>query len=133
MVPATSGGRSAPGGPGPGPKAATVSEIARPVGLCILAGLREIGGGFLVWRWWREGVSVAGGFAGACALVLYGVVPTHRPAHFGRVYAACSGWFVVLPLLWGWAVGRMPPDRYDLAGAAPCLLGVALSMHAPRG
>ena len=65
-------------------------------------------------------------------LVLYGFVPTYQPAHFGRVYAAYGGVFVVLSLIWGWAVDRVSPDRYDVAGVGLCLAGVALMMYAPR-
>jgi small multidrug resistance family-3 protein len=39
---------------------------------------------------------------------------------------------VVLSLLWGWAVDRIGPDRYDLLGAGLCLAGVAVIMYAPR-
>ena len=62
-----------------------------------------------------------------------GLIPTYQAAHFGRVYAAYGGVFVVLSLLWGWGVDRVAPDRYDLAGAALCLLGVAVIMYMPRG
>ena len=65
-------------------------------------------------------------------LVLYGFVPTYQPAHFGRVYAAYGGVFVVLSLLWGWRIDRASPDRYDVAGMCLCLAGVALMMYAPR-
>ncbi|MGH7264915.1 MAG: YnfA family protein [Candidatus Rokuibacteriota bacterium] len=106
--------------------------IARSVALFLLAGLCEIGGGYLVWQWWRNGASRAIGLLGAVTLVLYGIVPTYQPAHFGRVYAAYGGWFVVLSILWGWAVDSLPPDRYDLLGAALCLAGVSVIMYAPR-
>jgi small multidrug resistance family-3 protein len=65
-------------------------------------------------------------------LVLYGVIPTYQPAHFGRVYAAYGGVFVILSVVWGWAVDGIAPDRYDWIGAALCLLGVGLMMYAPR-
>ena len=53
---------------------------------------------------------------GAVVLVLYGVIPTLQPAHFGRVYAAYGGIFIVLSLLWGWRVDEISPDRFDLIG-----------------
>jgi len=59
----------------------------------LVAGLCEIGGGYLVWRWLREGKSLWYGVLGAIILILYGVIPTLQPAHFGRVMppmAACS-------------------------------------------
>jgi drug/metabolite transporter superfamily protein YnfA len=49
-------------------------------------------------------------------LFLYGVVPTLQPAHFGRVYAAYGGVFVVLSLFWGWWIDGRMPDRADVVG-----------------
>jgi small multidrug resistance family-3 protein len=106
--------------------------VARSVLLFLLAGLCEIGGGYLVWQWWRNGAHWSLGALGAAVLVLYGVVPTYQPAPFGRAYAAYGGWFVVLSLAWGWAVDGAAPDRWDGAGALLCLLGVAVMMYAPR-
>ena len=78
-------------------------EIARSILLFLLAGLCEIGGGYLVWLWLREGRSVWLGLIGGIVLVLYGIIPTLQPAafNFGRVYAAYGGAFIVLSLLWG--------------------------------
>lgn len=70
----------------------------------ISAGLCEIGGGYLIWLWLREGKSSWFGIAGAIILILYGIVPTFQPAHFGRVYAAYGGIFVVLSIFWGWKI-----------------------------
>ena len=89
----------------------------------LLAGLAEIGGGYLVWY----------GLVGGVVLIAYGVIPTFQPeASFGRVYAAYGGIFVVLALLWGWQVDRKTPDLYDWIGAVICLLGIAVIMWAPR-
>ena len=85
-------------------------NVARSVLLFLVAGLCEIGGGYLVWRWWRNGAPPAVGVVGALLLVLYGIVPTYQPAGFGRVYAAYGGWFVVLSLLWGWGIDGIAPD-----------------------
>ncbi|HYB71308.1 MAG TPA: YnfA family protein [Candidatus Bathyarchaeia archaeon] len=101
-------------------------------GLFVLAGLAEIGGGYLMWQWWRQGRPWPLGLLGALALIAYGIVPTYQAAHFGRVYAAYGGAFVVLSLLWGFAIDRIAPDRYDLLGAGLCLAGVAVIMYAPR-
>lgn len=107
-------------------------EILRSIGLFVLAGLLEIGGGYGVWQWWRGGATVWLAVAGALALILYGIVPTYQSESFGRTYAAYGGWFIVLSLAWGWAIDHVAPDRYDVAGAALCLLGVAVIMYAPR-
>ncbi|HMH75700.1 MAG TPA: YnfA family protein, partial [Candidatus Udaeobacter sp.] len=109
-----------------------VGALLSSVALFLLAGLAEIGGGYLVWLWWREGRPWPLGLVGAVVLVLYGLIPTYQAAHFGRVYAAYGGVFVVLSLLWGWTIDRVSPDRYDLAGVCLCLAGVAVIMYAPR-
>ena len=106
--------------------------VTKSILLFILAGLCEIGGGYLLWQWWRSEASWPAGFLGAMILVLYGIVPTYQSAHFGRVYAAYGGWFVVLSILWGWSVDRSVPDRYDLLGGLVCLTGVAIIMYWPR-
>ncbi len=105
---------------------------AKSITLFIFAGLLEIGGGYLVWRWWRSGAPLLVGVLGAAALVAYGIVPTYQPAHFGRVYAAYGGWFVVLSLLWGWAVDNTAPDRFDIIGGAIYIAGVVVIMYWPR-
>ncbi|HEY3376358.1 MAG TPA: YnfA family protein [Armatimonadota bacterium] len=101
----------------------------------LLSGVCEIGGGYLVWVWLREGKSVGYALAGAVLLVLYGVVPTLQPASagFGRVYAAYGGIFIAMSLLWGWRIDRVAPDRFDIIGGAVALLGVAIIMYMPRG
>jgi small multidrug resistance family-3 protein len=108
-------------------------NVARSIGLFIAAGLAEIGGGYLIWRWLREGAPVVVGVAGAIILVVYGVIPTlQRSSDFGRIYAAYGGVFVVASLLWGWGVNGMRPDRYDWTGAAVVLAGVGIIYFAPR-
>lgn len=110
-------------------------ELARSASLFLIAGLCEIGGGYLVWIWLREGKSVWLGLIGGIVLVLYGVIPTLQPAafNFGRVYAAYGGVFIVLSLLWGWQVDKKTPDPFDLIGAFICMVGVAVIMYWPRG
>jgi small multidrug resistance family-3 protein len=106
--------------------------IVQSTALFLVAGLCEISGGYLVWQWWRSGAPWIVGVVGAAILFLYGIVPTYQTAHFGRVYAAYGGWFVVLSMLWGWGIDRIVPDRYDAAGGLLCVIVVAVIMYAPR-
>lgn len=46
--------------------------------------------------------------------------------------AAYGGVFVAGSLAWGIVVDRFRPDGWDYAGAAICLLDVALIRYAPR-
>lgn len=107
-------------------------EQSRSVFYFALAGLFEIGGGYLVWLWLREGKSVWFGLLGGVVLCLYGVIPTLQPAHFGRVYAAYGGIFIVLSILWGWKIDKIAPDRFDLIGGLISLAGVFVIMYWPR-
>jgi small multidrug resistance family-3 protein len=107
-------------------------ENIRSLLLFLTAGLCEIGGGYLVWLWLREGKSVWLGLVGGVVLILYGVVPTLQTAGFGRVYAAYGGVFIVLSLLWGWGFDGMRPDRFDIIGALICAIGVGVIYYAPR-
>jgi small multidrug resistance family-3 protein len=71
--------------------------------------------------------------AGIVALAAYGFVATLQDdANFGRVLAAYGGIFVAGSLAWGVVVDGFRPDRWDLAGAALCLVGVSVIMFAPR-
>jgi small multidrug resistance family-3 protein len=102
------------------------------LGLFVLAGLCEIGGGYLVWLWLREGKPIGYALGGAVILILYGVIPTFQPAHFGRVYAAYGGMFIVLALLWGWGMAGTRPDRFDILGGLICFVGMSVIMYWPR-
>nr|WP_281934221.1 YnfA family protein [Paenibacillus tyrfis] len=107
--------------------------MVQAVILFILAGLAEIGGGYLVWLWLREGRAIGYGLVGALILVVYGIIPTLQSfPSFGRVYAAYGGVFVVLSVLWGWGIDKKAPDVYDWLGMSLCLAGVAVMLYAPR-
>ena len=75
----------------------------------ILAGLCEIGGGYLIWLWLRDSGSFWIAILGGIILVLYGIVATFQPANFGRVYAAYGGVFIVMAIIWGWQVDSSRP------------------------
>jgi small multidrug resistance family-3 protein len=94
-----------------------MTTIVTSVALFILAGLCEIGGGYLVWQSWRTGAWWLAGLAGTALLVGYGFVPTYQAAHFSRVYAPYGGAFIMLAVFWESGVGHIAPDRYDLSVA----------------
>jgi small multidrug resistance family-3 protein len=106
----------------------------RSIALFVLAAVAEIGGAWLVWQGVREDRGLAFIGAGIVALGLYGFVATLQPdADFGRILAAYGGVFIVGSLAWGRVFDGYRPDRFDLVGAALCLVGVAVIMYAPRG
>jgi small multidrug resistance family-3 protein len=107
--------------------------LVKSVLLFVVAALAEIGGAWLIWQGVREHRGLAWIGGGVLALGLYGFVATLQPdAHFGRILAAYGGVFVAGSLAWGMVADKFEPDRWDLAGAAICLGGVAVIMYAPR-
>lgn len=99
----------------------------------LLAGIAEIGGGYLVWLYMRDDKSPLYLLAGAIILILYGIIPTFQPeASFGKVYAAYGGVFIALSILWAWLIDGLRPDMYDIIGGLVCLVGVYIIMYAPR-
>ena len=99
----------------------------------LFAGFCEIGGGYLIWLWLKEGKSIWFAMGGAILLMLYGIAATLQPTTFGRAYAAYGGIFIALSLLWGWAIDGVKPDSLDWVGFSLTLLGVGVMMYFPRG
>ncbi|WKD85868.1 hypothetical protein KCTC32516_01215 [Polaribacter huanghezhanensis] len=107
-------------------------SVLKSIPLFILAGFCEIGGGYLIWIWLKEGKSVWYGVIGGIILALYGVVATFQTQNFARVYATYGGVFIVMSLLWSMKFDNYSPDKYDIIGALIALLGVAIIYYAPR-
>jgi small multidrug resistance family-3 protein len=110
----------------------SVNKIILSVFLFFLAGICEIGGGYLVWLWLREGMGWIYGALGGFVLFLYGIVPTFQSTHFHRVYAAYGGIFIAMALLWGWIFDGVTPDSFDLIGSLVAVVGVVIIFYAPR-
>lgn len=107
--------------------------ILNAIILFILAGVAEIGGGYLIWQCLRGGYPWYWGLVGGFILAIYGIIATFQTfPSFGRVYAAYGGVFIVLSLLWGWGIDKKSPDLYDWIGAAICLVGASVILFAPR-
>ena len=98
----------------------------------LVAGLCEIGGGYLVWLWLRDGMSWMLGVLGGFVLFAYGIVPTFQPSHFHRIYSAYGGIFIVMALLWGWIFQGIRPDTFDIIGSIISLIGVIIIFYMPR-
>lgn len=106
--------------------------LVKTILIFILAGLCEIGGGYLIWIAVREGKSPWYAALGAIILILYGYIATLQTSNFARVYATYGGFFIVLSLLWAWKFDRFVPDKFDIVGAIVVLVGVAIIYYAPR-
>ena len=98
------------------------------------AALAEIGGCFAFWAWLRLGRSMGWAVPGLASLALFAYLLTLVESEAaGRAYAAYGGIYVAASIGWLWAVEGHRPDRFDLAGGAICLVGMAVILFAPRG
>jgi small multidrug resistance family-3 protein len=97
------------------------------------AALAEIAGCFSFWAWLKLGKSAWWLLPGLLALALFAWLLTLiDSAAAGRAFAAYGGVYIVASLGWMWLVEKVPPDRFDLTGAALCLAGAAVIVAAPR-
>jgi drug/metabolite transporter superfamily protein YnfA len=110
------------------------SNIALSIGLFIIAGLFEIGGGYLMWIGLRDKVFPALCITfGAMVLVVYGIIPTFQPfGSFGRTFAVYGGFFIVLSYVWAAVVDGFRPDKGDIIGATIAIIGVCIAWFWPR-
>ena len=98
------------------------------------AALAEIGGCFAFWACLRLGRPVWWIGPGLAALARFAFLLTLVESEAaGRAYAAYGGVYVAASILWLWAVEGHRPDRFDIAGGAICLVGMAVILFAPRG
>jgi len=100
----------------------------------IAAAFAEIGGCFAFWAWLRLGKTPLWLGPGLASLVLFAWLLTRIDAGFaGRAYAAYGGIYILASLVWMWGVEGARPDRWDIAGAALCLIGAGIILFGPRG
>lgn len=98
------------------------------------AALAEIAGCFAFWAWLRLGKSVWWLIPGVASLILFAYLLTLvESSAAGRAYAAYGGVYVAASLAWLWTAEGVRPDRWDLAGAALCLIGALVIIAGPRG
>lgn len=99
-----------------------------------LAALAEIAGCFAFWAWWKLDRSPLWLVPGILSLALFAWLLTLVPSDAaGRAYAAYGGAYIAASLTWLWLIEGQRPDRFDLTGAAICLVGAAVILLPSRG
>ena len=95
--------------------------------------MAEIAGCFAFWAWLRLDRSALWIVPGMAALAVFALLLTRIDAAFaGRAYAASGGVYIAASLAWLALVEGVRPDRWDLIGAAVCLVGAAIILFGPR-
>ena len=99
----------------------------------IAAALAEIAGCFSFWAWWRLEKSPLWLAPGLVSLALFGfLLALVDTSAAGRAYAAYGGIYIAASLAWLWLVEGVRPDRWDLSGAALCIVGASVILLAPE-
>lgn len=99
----------------------------------VLAAFAEIAGCFSFWAWLRLGRSPIWVAPGIASLTVFAWLLTRVDGDAaGRAYAAYGAVYICASLGWLWAVESTRPDRWDIIGAAVCLVGAGIILLGPR-
>lgn len=101
-------------------------DLLRLTALFAITALAEIVGCYLPWLVLRQGRSMVLLFPAVISLALFVWLLTLHPAAAGRTYAAYGGMYITVALLWLRFVDGVALTRWDLAGAAIALMGMAI-------
>lgn len=100
--------------------------LVRVTALFVVTAVAEILGCYLAYLWLRHGRSAWLLAAAAASLALFAWLLALHPGPPGRTYAAYGAVYVATAVLWLALVDGQRPDRWDLAGVAVSLLGMAI-------
>lgn len=101
-------------------------ELFKITALFVLTAVAEIIGCYLPWLVLKQGKSLWLLLPAAAALALFAWLLTLHPTAAGRTYAAYGGVYVATALVWLHVVDGVALSRWDIAGAAIVLVGMAL-------
>lgn len=106
-------------------------DMARLAGLFALTALAEIVGCYLPWLALKQGRTMWLLVPAAASLALFAWLLTLHPSAAGRTYAAYGGMYIAIALLWLRIVDGVALTRWDMAGAALALCGMAVIAFQP--
>jgi small multidrug resistance family-3 protein len=97
------------------------------------AAVAEIAGCFAFWAVFRLDRSLLWLIPGFLLLALFAYLLTLVETDAaGRAYAAYGGIYIGASLAWLWLVEGIRPGRWDLVGAAICIVGASVILFGPR-
>lgn len=110
-----------------------MTELLRVGALFGITALAEIAGCYLPWLVLKQGRSAWLLVPAALSLALFAWLLTLHPSAAARTYAAYGGMYIAVALAWLRVVDGVALTRWDLAGAALALAGMAVIALQPRG
>ncbi len=108
-------------------------ELLRVAGLFAITAVAEIVGCYLPWLFIKQGKSAWLLLPAAISLGLFAWLLTLHPHAAGRTYAAYGGVYIAVALVWLHWVEGVALTRWDVAGAAVALVGMAIIALQPSG
>ena len=107
--------------------------MIRDYAFYVLAAVAEIAGCFSFWAWLKMGKPAWVIAPGLISLAAFAWFLTRVESEFaGRAYAAYGSIYIVASVVWLFLVENRMPDRWDILGAAVCLIGGGIILFAPR-
>ncbi|AEC20568.1 Transporter [Pusillimonas sp. T7-7] len=101
-------------------------ELLRLALLFAITAFAEIVGCYLPWLVIKQGKSALLLIPAVLSLALFAWLLTLHPTAAGRTYAAYGGMYIAIALLWLRFVEGVSLTRWDIAGAAIALTGMAV-------
>lgn len=100
--------------------------LFKVAGLFALTAVAEIVGCYLPWLVVKQGKPLWLLLPAALSLAVFAWLLTLHPTAAGRTYAAYGGMYIAVALLWLYFVDGVALTRWDVAGAAVALVGMAI-------
>lgn len=107
-------------------------DLLKTLGLFVITALAEIVGCYLPYLWLKQGKPAWLLVPAAISLGLFAWLLTLHPTASGRVYAAYGGVYIMVAVLWLWAVDGVQPTVSDWVGVAVSVAGMAIIMYGSR-
>lgn len=99
----------------------------------VLAAFFEIFGCFAFWNYFKLNHTIYWLFPGILSLLVFAFSLTKVQTEFaGRAYAIYGGIYIAASLFWLYLIEHQPPDKWDLLGAALCIVGAVVILFMPR-
>ena len=103
-----------------------MGHLVRTAGLFVVTALAEILGCYMTYLWLRQDRSSWLLVPAAASLAVFAWLLTLHPGPAARTYAAYGAVYVATAIAWLAIVDGQRPDRWDVAGVAVSLAGMAI-------
>lgn len=107
-------------------------DLLKTLALFVITALSEIVGCYLPYLWLKQGKPAWLLVPAAISLGFFAWLLTLHPTASGRTYAAYGGVYIMVAVLWLWAVDGVQPTVSDWVGVAVSVAGMAIIMSGGR-